>query len=73
MYYISGVFISEEPLWYIRAYPYFIHPLRGIIQTSAIFMVVAVTTERYRYGPFQLQITASVRDRPLRKTWALLL
>ena len=46
---IVETFMQKEPLWYILAYPYFIHPGRGIIQTSAIFMVVAVATERYRY------------------------
>ena len=47
---VVGVFMKQEPNWYILAYPYFIHPIRGIIQTTAIFMVVAVATERYRYG-----------------------
>ena len=46
---IIGEFMNSEPHWYKMAYPYFIHPMRGIIQTSAIFMVVAVATERYRY------------------------
>ena len=47
---ILGVFVkSGEPMWYILSYPYLIHPARGIIQTAAIFMVVAVATERYRY------------------------
>ena len=46
---IVGTFMNYEPQWYVIAYPYFIHPVRGIIQTSAIFMVVAVATERYRY------------------------
>ena len=46
---ILGVFVKAEPWWYILTYPYFIHPARGIIQTCAIFMVVAVATERYRY------------------------
>ena len=45
---VVGVFMKQEPNWYILAYPYFIHPIRGIIQTAAIFMVVAVATERYR-------------------------
>jgi hypothetical protein len=45
---IVGVFMDAEPIWYILTYPFIIHPLRGIIQTSAIFMVVAVATERYR-------------------------
>ena len=48
---ILGVFVkSGEPMWYVLTYPYFIHPARGMIQTSAIFMVVAVATERYRYA-----------------------
>ena len=46
---IIGVFMKAEPGWYIYVYPSLIHPARGIIQTLAIFMVVAVTTERYRY------------------------
>jgi len=45
---IVGVFMQKEPKWYIITYPYIFHPIRGIIQTAAIFMVVAVTTERYR-------------------------
>lgn len=45
---VIGVFLEREPHWYILAYPYFIHPVRGMIQTLAIFMVVAVATERYR-------------------------
>ena len=47
---IIGVFIKTEPHWYVLAYPYVIHPARGIIQTLAIYMVVAVATERYRYN-----------------------
>lgn len=46
---VLGVFVKAEPFWYVLTYPYFIHPARGIIQTCAIFMVVAVATERYRY------------------------
>lgn len=49
---IIGVFMQREPIWFILAYPYFIHPCRGIIQTCAIFMVVAVATERYRQVGF---------------------
>ncbi len=45
-----GVFWGTEPTWFKLAYPYFFHPGRGIIQTAAIYMVVAVATERYRYN-----------------------
>lgn len=45
---ILGVFMKKEPHWYIVLYPSLIHPGRGIVQTAAIFMVVAVSTERYR-------------------------
>ena len=45
---IIGVFMKSEPVWYVVSYPYLVHPARGIVQTGAIFMVVAVSTERYR-------------------------
>ena len=45
---IFGVFLKEEPHWYVVTYPFLIHPGRGFIRTSAIYMVVAVSTERYR-------------------------
>ena len=44
---IIGIFMKEEPQWYVLVYPSLIHPARGILQTMAIFMVVAVATERY--------------------------
>ena len=45
---VIGVFLAEEPLWYILAYPYLLHPLRGFIQTGTIYMVLAVATERFK-------------------------
>ena len=46
---IIGNFLSTEPMWYKISYPYFWHPVcRGIIQSCTIFMVVAVSAERYR-------------------------
>ena len=45
---VIGVFLDSEPDWYKLAYPYIFHPGRGILQTAAIFMVTAVSTERYR-------------------------
>ena len=44
---IIGIFMKKEPQWYVLVYPSLIHPTRGILQTMAIFMVVAVATERY--------------------------
>ena len=52
---IVGVFMQTEPKWYIITYPFIFHPFRGIIQTTAIFMVVAVTTERYRFDQLFLR------------------
>ena len=37
-----------DPAWYIRSFPYFWHPAKGIILGFTIFMVVGVTAERYR-------------------------
>ena len=39
---------GELPLWYIFSYSYFIHPAKGMVQTATIYMVVAVSAERYK-------------------------
>ena len=33
---------------YRLAYPYFLHPAKGMIRTSTIYMVVAISAERYK-------------------------
>lgn len=45
---ILGVFLSSLPLWYKMSYPYLFHPLKGMVQTSTIYMVVAVSAERFK-------------------------
>ncbi len=45
---IIGTFVVEEPLWFKKSYPFFWHPVKGMIQSGAIFMVVAVSAERFR-------------------------
>ena len=45
---IIGNFLYTEPMWYKVSYPYFWHPFKGMVQSCAIFMVVAVSAERYR-------------------------
>ena len=45
---IIGTFMGESPFWYKMSYPYILHPWKGIIQTGTIFMVVAVSAERYK-------------------------
>lgn len=40
--------LEKEPQWYVILFSHLIHPLRGMLQTSTIFMIVAVCTERYR-------------------------
>ena len=37
-----------EPEWYKISYPYFWHPFKGIIATVAIYLMVAISAERYR-------------------------
>ncbi len=42
------VFIGSEPEWFRVLYPHLLHPLRGFVQTSAIYLVIAVAVERYQ-------------------------
>ena len=44
----SLVYHFNEPFWYVKMYPYFWHPIKGIILSATIFMVVAVSAERFR-------------------------
>ena len=37
-----------EPHWYKISYPYFWHPWKGIIVTVTIYLLVAISAERYR-------------------------
>ena len=41
-------FLKKDPVWYRAAYPKILHPLKGMVQTAAIYMVVAVSAERYK-------------------------
>ncbi|XP_040579060.1 G-protein coupled receptor daf-37 isoform X1 [Lepeophtheirus salmonis] len=51
-YGVIGTFIRSqkkpEPLWYRLAYPYFLHPFRQTVVSASIFMIVAISAERYR-------------------------
>ena len=38
----------NEPPWFERMYPFFWHPLKGILLSATMFTVVAVSAERYR-------------------------
>ena len=40
--------LPSIPLWYKVTYPYFWHPFKGIIVTTTIYMIVAVSAERFR-------------------------
>ena len=42
------VYHFSEPLWYRVSYPFIWHPIKGIILSATIFMVVAVSAERFR-------------------------
>ena len=37
-----------EPNWFIMMYPYFWYPFRGIIVTVTIYMMLAISAERFR-------------------------
>ena len=37
-----------EPLWFRTSYPFFWHPIKGIFLSASIFMVIAVSAERFR-------------------------
>ena len=38
----------NEPKWFILMYPYFWYPFRGIIVTVTIYMMLAISAERFR-------------------------
>ena len=38
----------RDPTWYKITYPYFWHPVKGIIRTITIYMMVVISAERYR-------------------------
>ena len=41
-------FLPELPFVYNYFYPFVIHPAKGIVQALTIYMVVAVSAERYK-------------------------
>ena len=44
----SIVYHFTEPLWFRVSYPFFWHPIKGILLSATIFMVIAVSAERFR-------------------------
>ena len=38
----------DNQLWYNLSFPYFWHPMKGIILSASIFIIVAVSAERFR-------------------------
>ena len=45
---VIGTFMNTLPMWYKLAFPYFLNPFKGMVHTATIFMVVAVSAERYK-------------------------
>ena len=43
-----------EPHWFRVSFPYFWHPFKGIIVTVTIYMMVAISAERFRAVCFPL-------------------
>ena len=37
-----------EPTWFKATYPYFWYPFKGIIVTATIYLMVAISAERFR-------------------------
>ena len=37
-----------DPSWYKSSFPYFWHPFKGIIRTVTIYMMVAISCDRFR-------------------------
>ena len=52
---IIGCFLTHQPVWFINCYPHLWHPVKGMIHTAAIYMVVAVSAERFRAMCFPLR------------------
>ena len=38
----------REPKWFMSSFPYFWHPIKGMIRTITIYMMVVISAERYR-------------------------
>jgi hypothetical protein len=38
----------DPPTWYRLAYPYLLYPMKGMIRTATIYMVVAISAERFK-------------------------
>ena len=43
-----STYYLKDPEWYNVSFPSFWHPARGIFLSTTIFMVVAVSAERFR-------------------------
>ena len=52
---IFGCFLKHTPAWFVQSYPLFWHPVKGMIHTAAIYMVVAVSAERFRAMCFPMR------------------
>ena len=45
---LVGQFLEREPAVYRVTYPYLMHPLRNMVLTASIYMVAAISAERYK-------------------------
>ena len=44
---VAETLLPEEPSWYRLSFPHFLHPLNANVQSVTIFLVVAISAERY--------------------------
>lgn len=40
--------IGEEPAWFVITFPFVWYPFKGMIVTATIYMMVAISAERFR-------------------------
>ena len=43
-----ATYYLKDPIWYAMLFPYYWHPAKGIFLSASMFMIIAVSAERYR-------------------------
>lgn len=62
---ILNEFLQGQPYWYRMMFPYFVHPLKHILLSLCIFLMVAVSSERCQ------AICHPLRERPSPRSYLL--
>ena len=52
--------LNFKPVFYLMIYPHFWYPMKTILLTSSIFLIMSIATERYlavcRYNTLQMKL-----------------